>query len=277
MDDVSEWEQIGKGDGSKESFWLRSPKTHRRGLLKIPHEFTEAGYIRGEALSEALAAEVGKLLGLLVPEVELAQYKGRICPLVWDFRPAGYALHEGADLSASLPDQRRLDMTTVNQLLATHLGDQQASRAVVEMIGFDILIGNRDRHQRNWGLLVPETPGGASHRAPLYDNAAAFGSSIAPAQLEEHRADNFERFDRGFKYEITLSQSRPRIPALLDELERRWPESWKEFVGRLDTLGDGAITSMIDKMRPAALTEERAVFAAKLLSHRRDLIRRRTK
>jgi len=56
--------------------------------------------------------------------------------------------------------------------------------------------------------------------APYYDNAAAFGSNLDPAKARKIMAGGWERFDRGFRYEIVIKGSdRPYIDQLLSVYE----------------------------------------------------------
>ncbi len=61
---------------------------------------------------------------------------------------------------------------------------------------FDALIGNTDRHQDNWGYLVPRSDGGVATMmlAPLFDNGTSLGYELPIERFNEWSADRFNSY-----------------------------------------------------------------------------------
>lgn len=62
------------GSGASEKIWLVNPKTNERGLFKFPKVKSD-GKITGEYISEKLATEIGKLIGIECAKVDIGTYK----------------------------------------------------------------------------------------------------------------------------------------------------------------------------------------------------------
>lgn len=207
--------------------WVREPRSRRRGLVKFSRVYCRAGFECAEAGAEVLAARVGQVLGLPVPDVELVRLDQRVACLSWSCLEPGWELREGVDLlGASQDDGRRITLSESRSVLTRYLGSEQAEQQLINLVCFDILIGNPDRHWRNWGVLAPTQQELPYHMAPYYDNGSAFGSNLDPKRVAAYIGDPdaSDQFDRGFRYEIALAGSqRPKIPDLLRELVQ-WQE-----------------------------------------------------
>lgn len=274
--DVSEWEIEEKNAGAHHGYWVRHPKTRRRALVKLPrvHERAGAQFVRAETWAEAFAALVGKFLDLPVPDVEVAMFRNQLAALSWDFRPAGFSLREGADLSNTLPGETNISLDEVVQHLSTYMGVGGATEYVVRMACFDILIGNKDRHQRNWGVLVPSLPEQTPKLAPYYDNGAGFGSILAPETIHKHLLNGGVTFDRGFRYEITIAGKKPGLSQLLSAL-RGLDQSLARFAELTEILTSESIDKLMDQFQPEVVEPARREFAKELLIRRRQLFLRR--
>ncbi len=156
MDDVSNWELVERSTGTKAGVWLVHPDSRRRALVKTPKFRAAGNFFEGELVGEYFSAQVGQVLGLPVPEVDIVCYKGIACPLVWDFRPRRFALIEGCDLTNTRGEKSPLSFQEVLDAICLGVSVDEASRHLVWMICFDVLIGNTDRHQSNWGIVTRE-------------------------------------------------------------------------------------------------------------------------
>jgi hypothetical protein len=73
-----------------------------------------------------------------------------------------------------------------NIRLSRSLGAPRAREWWARTISFDAVIGNTDRHSRNWGTLVTLRPDAAEYRlAPAFDNGTSLGYAITEAKLAE--------------------------------------------------------------------------------------------
>ncbi len=237
----------------------------------VPFECAEAG-------AEFLAAKVGQRLRLDVPEIELVSFEDRVCCLSWNFVDLSYQLREGTDLTNVNPDdKKRFSLNEIRDVLSRHLDWRDASEKLTHLVCFDILIGNRDRHQGNWGVLVSAERGEPVRMAPFYDNGSAFGSNFDPSKVRAYLTDENARrkFDSGFEYEMTV---RPGIKGRIDELLGTlldWHPQLYSFIERLEALTEDAVEAALHSIPESALSQDRKEFAYTLLLRRRTIIRER--
>ncbi len=272
MNDVSDWEVVDTSSGTREGYWVQNLRTpvRRKALVKLPKK--RQSFTCGEVWAEFLAASIGKKLDLEVPDVEIVQYGDNIAALIWDFLPPSYGLRSGTDIANSSRGDRRLSLYEIHDAIADRMDQGIAKLFVSHMICFDILIGNPDRHQENWGIMVPDKIGGSIMLAPYYDNGSGFGSNLDPGTLRAKLALPWDGFDRGFRYEIVIrDQCRPHIRDLLKEL-RGWNIGLKEFRGKLVDLTPNIIDRLVHDIPDEVISEDQRQFAAGLLLHRRDLL-----
>lgn len=74
----------------------------------------------------------------------------------------------------------------------------------VELLAFDALVGNNDRHPMNWGVIVPVTSKGRPRFSPIFDTARGLFWRSPETDLRKMEADNQ-------KFASYLNQSRPQI------------------------------------------------------------------
>lgn len=192
MRDISHWERTGYGGKStldKEE--LVDPETGKRYLIKYPRRF-EVG-TSWEDITELIAADIGKLLGLQMMDVEIVLRNDRRGSLLRNIIPLGVMNEEGGVLLN--------DLVGYAEFLETHLkGSELINEGIelmkqldfweaikldfVEMNYFDILIGNQDRHPFNWMILFKSES--QKELSKVYDNGASLGFRFCDNQLEEY-------------------------------------------------------------------------------------------
>jgi hypothetical protein len=274
MRDVSDWERIQENQGSREGFWLQdlSRRKARRALLKFPREFKT--HTTGEVWAEYIAMRVGQELSIPVPQAEIAICDQRFGILVHSFLEPEEALYEGATLTNTMRDSGRLTLADVREALSLRIETDLATAYLTNMVCFDILVANPDRHQENWGIIVPETRDGISRVAPLYDNGSSLGSNLDERLIIKILDDGWSQFDSGFHYEIEIHGPRkPRIHELLAELRGIEP-ALAGFDKRLSQLTDETVNRIVSEVPDEVIHSEQRTFASELLKHRRDLILR---
>jgi len=70
------------------------------------------------------------------------------------------------------------------------------------VLTFDTLIGNRDRHQENWGLILEDArlnpkEGGICYLSPAFDNSTALCYEIPEQNIDLYEEDKLERYLTG--------------------------------------------------------------------------------
>lgn len=164
-----------------------------RWLLKAPKRFS------GEIWSEKIAYEIGKLMGLPIARVELANHKsesttasGTISLNFADHRE-GRSLEHGNELMEAQSYRSNYYKDEENQIGLDAVYDYLEENKVAAPINavpsgfgapffftgylvFDALIGNIDRHHQNWGVV--RTSKGQLHLAPTFDHGACLGREL---------------------------------------------------------------------------------------------------
>ena len=141
------------------------PKCWRRenGVIKLYKGGTEGASNTGnEPYSEYYAAIIGKMLGINAIDYSLSKWKGKLCSVCElftskevSFVPVGRIVRSGG-------------MNAVRNFYHS-LGEEYVN-ALNEMIIFDAVIFNTDRHYGNFGFLVDSRTNKIVASAPLFDH-----------------------------------------------------------------------------------------------------------
>lgn len=151
-----------------------------------------------------------------------------------------------------------------------------------KMLAFDALIGNTDRHQENWGLLIRQTPSDSDQvmsLAPAFDNGTSFGHEIQQDKFGTFRDNNkrdryIERGTHHLKWRISDVKKRTHLDLLADILKLA-PKT-AENIGEICSIDLDAARDAILKLttfdHPQPLSVERAEFMLTLLAARKQRI-----
>lgn len=289
-DDAEILEQLG----TKKKFWYRQG----RFLFKEGRAGT------GENWAEVVAATIAAQLGLPHATYELAQSgesKGVSTP---NFVPRDGRLVLGNELinptgvsAGAKPsrDDRRgaYVVRRVHALLGLSAvktpynwsKPAQVNGAAGVMAGYlllDALIGNQDRHEENWGLVVlPRSPSaeGGLYLAPTFDHASSLGrneSDVArQAKLNasdpRHSVEGFARRAVSQFYDADGRRMRT-LDAFLEfaRLEHSSAEYW---VAQLSRMGEVSFRLFLDRVPADWISEPAREFAVQMLQvNRRRLL-----
>ena len=283
--------------GARAKFWVLHPLTRRPGLVKIARRRGTPPIPEGELVSEYLASLVGQALSIqvavVIPVKKTVSGDVELCPLSWKFTGPEEELKEGAAITDTVEryrppgpgarphTERKREQLSVSRIESALLNELQdlsiARRFISQILIFDVLVANTDRHQGNWGIVVD--PGNGWVRpAPLYDNGASFGSTSTPTGLmkilDEKRLDLFN--DR-YVHEFSVQDASPRnsrIPEIMGFLRGPAYESYfrvfQEWVKNLDV--DAVCHQVHEEVKGVADHRQRLIFAGELLKSRRTII-----
>jgi hypothetical protein len=157
------------------------PKCWRReGGIKLFKGGTEGASNTGnEPYSEFYAAKIAQMLGVNAIDYTLSKWNDRLCSVCdiftskeLSFVPIGRIVKTGG-------------MKAVREFYET-LGDEFV-QALNEMIIFDAVIYNIDRHYGNFGVLVDSKTNKIVAPAPLFDHGNALFSLAGQAALESEK------------------------------------------------------------------------------------------
>lgn len=220
--DFSNWKEYdgaSEGSGRSEKIWLKS-ENGQIGLFKFPKIDPVDNKETTEHVSEHLAHKIGETIGVLTATVDIGTYNGRIGSMSYFVCRENEVLKEGIwFLSAKFPKynaEKMQDEDDGKFYCLDHLFGAASrllsNRVHIEMMLFDFLIGNSDRHQSNWALLIgAKLEEGLSisiRQCPLYDNGSSLCCYVNSKELPELMGNNTQRFDA---FADSKSKSRIRI------------------------------------------------------------------
>ena len=211
--DFSCWEEYSgnsMGSGRSEKIWLTSDDMI--GLFKFPKQDID-GNITYEHISEKLAYDIATLLEIPCAKIDIGKYEDRYGSMSYCINKENEELREGIAFISEIYEDYDIDkMVDLRngiyyslEMIFPIAKDLECEREFIQMIIFDALIGNTDRHHSNWAILKSADYG--YKFSPLYDN----GSSLC-CYIKESDIDNIFKDVRRFKALVTTkSKSRIRV------------------------------------------------------------------
>jgi hypothetical protein len=147
-----------------------------------------------------------------------------------------------------------------------------------DMLLFDALIGNTDRHQDNWGLLLQQCENGVPRirMAPVFDNGTSLGYEILEARMADFftpkRMQNYISKGRHhIRYQLHDEQAAQHIE-LLEWLAKKYPTMLERMKNKLIAFNTTSLKTTINHCTgfniPIPLTEKRAEFVYHLIECR---------
>ena len=260
--------------GIREKVWLSNPATGETGLFKFPKTNDTGDY-----WAEKLAYELGLLIGVKVAHTELGNYKGRKGSFSYNILGDGEYLLEGhiiigdiLEFSTSTEIYEQLGRNYSVQLLEEVLVERFA--LFLEVLTFDCLIGNTDRHHGNWGFITDDS-GSWLRLAPLYDNGSSLCYLERPERIVLMDKDLVMRDAALFtkaKSQIGLGETRPAdhfdIFAYLCD---KFSDSMSPIIDILEhCVTNEEISSLLEKFHDAIINQQMKEFIKMYLSKRRD-------
>lgn len=297
IQEYSNWkiyDGAAEGSGRSEKIWLISDDGNI-GLFKFPKIDPTTSKVTTEYVSEWLAHQLGEVLGVSTAKVDIGTYQGRIGSMSYLVTKPNEYLAEGIGFISGLyPNYDSLRMVdTSNGLYYCLEHILQSTYKIVpryvwlEMMVFDFLIGNADRHQNNWGVLVSiadsnESESGKSYllrKCPLYDNGSSLCCYVNDAQLDKMFGRDPGPFnalvDTKSKSIIRIDGSRkktPRHKEVVKYLLQEYPETndiCKRFLQRLN---GGVIDSLLNMYQPEFLSPRKNELIRRFLKRKLEIL-----
>ena len=181
--------------GKQPKYWFRS--FGNRYLFKFA-TFKENGTPVYNDVSECMAADVAKYIGIPVAEYYLCENNEKMGVVTKDFLnndmegPKREEFFDGVYLigqidpgfkNTSLINPKTHQYYTVD-LVIRSVEKYGLQKDVLNMLVYDALIANRDRNPSNYGIIVNHESGKVRF-APLYDNCTSLGVSMASHRLDK--------------------------------------------------------------------------------------------
>lgn len=223
--------------GTKYKFWYRDG-FGRRCLFKEGRPGT------GENWAEKVCCELCTLLSIPHSHYELAVWKDHKGVVTPSFVPEGGRLVFGNELLARFvkdyEGERRVrapnhTLTRVMAVMSkgaeiigmpdSYLPPAEISGVAGLFLGYlmlDALVGNQDRHDENWGLIL--MPDGRVTLAPTFDHASSLGRNERDAERIERLTTN----DKGRSVEHYVERARSALYGRIGEKSLTTLEAFSE-------------------------------------------------
>lgn len=251
LKDVSDWVNIGHGGKSTlEKEELKSPiPTEWKYMIKYPRESIHGTY--WEDITELIAAKIGAMMGLETMEVEIVTRLDRRGCLLRNFVEAsGAKMHEegGALLPNLVNGYDKLQQSTLKNkelieegfAVITQLDYWGVIKSqYIDMLIFDIFIGNQDRHPYNWMILFFNRE---IRFSPIYDNGASLGFNFNNEKLQEMNASEtkINRYVRNTRVKAGLfERTHVKAKDLLTYIKSYYPNELEESIKKIERFDIG--------------------------------------
>jgi hypothetical protein len=283
--DVTDWRVAAEEpSGADAKVWLADPTDGDLWLFK-PVTIKD-GHVHGEDWAEKVASELGALLSVPCARVEMAVRDGEIGALSRNLRPPDFEMHNGAVLLSDLVDDyipgayaptgrpghslkniRRVLDGAIPPPGAALPSSFSAFDTFAGILVLDAWIANRDRHDENWSVLVPRTPGHPRRLCGSYDQAGCLGFNLRDTSrskiLASDRLEAWARKGTAWRFEhqgrppslVTLAHHGLELAASearqfwLAQLEAVTEDTEAELLGRVPELSDPARTFALEVLK----------------------------
>ncbi|MBN2950536.1 MAG: CtkA family protein [Holdemanella sp.] len=189
-----------------ENWFLKFPKSTKDLTRKVEISYTTS------PLSEYIGSHIYESIGIPVHETKLGIKNGKVVVACKDFRKDTRdfrlddynsikndyvdGMEEKLESVSSSSNDHNVSLEEVEVLLNNHplfLKNPELKERFWDMFVVDALIGNNDRNNGNWGVLVNNITNETTV-CPVFDNGAAFNTKSSDEQIQKIMNDN-NRFE----------------------------------------------------------------------------------
>ena len=297
--DFSDWniyDGASEGSGRSEKVWLISP-SGEYGLFKYPKTKPGSDETTTEHISEHLAHQLGEILGVETAQVDLGIRDGRVGSMSYAVNQENERLIEGVNfITRNHPafDANTLyDPDTKKYYNIEHfieMGVLFPEQDWIEMMLFDYVIGNSDRHQSNWAIIANfilddnKIKGVRIRTSPLYDNGSSLCSYVYSDIIDRFFSADSVRFN-------ALVGSKSRSLIRIDGTRKALPTQEEVIKYLLDTysvtaqianrfimfLTCEAIDGLMDRYPPEILHEKKNMLIRRYLKRKMERLEKLVK
>lgn len=285
MKDFSFWreyEGAAEGSGRSEKLWLMNPDTGQIGLFKFKKDTATTDHV-----SECIAHDLANLIGLSCAKFEIGTYGGREGSMSYNIIDhEGMILIEGIyciSLKYHGYDEALLmDVETGKryslEMIKTALEPLKLFNNFLPILVFDFLIGNTDRHQSNWALILEKESLSIS---PLYDNSSSLCAYVKESRIKDYLGKDQllwkSLVDTKSKSLIRITSNDTQQPthlAMIEFLKKRYYEQTIGIEKKIETfVTEDIVYEILDKYHEV-LTEQRKNLIGKYILSKVQLLRK---
>lgn len=241
-------------DGAHIKYWVKL-EDGREGIYKV-NKCKADGTFTYEHLSELLATAIGMILG--IPMCDVIMLDNAVISISTATAPLQSFLVYSEEFSHSY---HMSNLATFNVSSLLNPKNNKYVSEVLDMLLFDILIGNSDRHPGNFALMGDEF-------YPLYDN----GSSLC-AFVNEQDIDSFLKDNMRWK-SLMFTKSKPVLRdnqklqhyELLQILRKNHSRKYHEFCERLNRLD----VCLLIELAKDLMSDKRKSLLTRFITERKE-------
>lgn len=277
MKDFSFWEKYdgaSEGSGRSEKIWLLNPDTDQIGLFKFKKDIYTTDHV-----SECIAYELAKLLDIPCAKFELGTYQGREGSMSYNIVDReGAILIEGIYCISAIYNfdaERLIDVETGEkyslEMIRKVLEPLELFDSFLPLLVFDFLIGNTDRHQSNWALILEN---GKLILSPLYDNSSSLCAYVKEDRIKQYLGKDMllwkSLVDTKSRSIIRITGHDKKAPThleMLKFLKKQYYRETKDIVKTMEErISEEAVCRILDKYKESLSEEKRALIKKYILA-----------
>lgn len=277
MKDFSFWEKYdgaSEGSGRSEKIWLLNPDTDQIGLFKFKKDIYTTDHV-----SECIAYELAKLLDIPCAKFELGTYQGREGSMSYNIVDReGAILIEGIYCISAIYNfdaERLIDVETGEkyslEMIRKVLEPLELFDSFLPLLVFDFLIGNTDRHQSNWALILEN---GKLSLSPLYDNSSSLCAYVKEDRIKQYLGKDMllwkSLVDTKSRSIIRITGHDKKAPThleMLKFLKKQYYRETKDIVKTMEErISEEAVCIILDKYKESLSEEKRALIKKYILA-----------
>lgn len=283
MKDFSFWEEYEgtpEGSGRSEKIWLMNPDTGQTGLFKFKKDISTTDHV-----SECIAYELANLIGIPCARFEIGTYNDREGSMSYNIVTRKTEVLMEGIYCISL-QYSRYDAETLMDL---ETGDKYSLEMIEKALKpfglfsqfliiliFDFLIGNTDRHQSNWGLIMENKK---VRLSPLYDNSSSLCAYVGETKIEQYLGNDLllwkSLIDTKSKSIIRITCQDRKQPTHLDVIKFVRKNYYKQTIDIAEKIESvvtqDEISGIIDKYGEVLSLKKRILIMKYLLSKKQLL------
>lgn len=239
--------------------------------------FKYEGYNCTESCSEKMSYEIAKVLNYPCAKIELAEDENGVLGILnYLFINIKEAEHTDIIAYINKKDTDRKQFYTITNIKkCLDQLDAMLFNQFLKILVFDALIGETDRHEENWGIIIKNEHYQIS---PLYDNGCNLLREFKDEKLAEQYYTGKKKFDayiersKSLIYNETTGRRYTHFQ-LIKELYKEYPDVIKKEIINIDNLTDNKIEEIVKSIPNQMMSDKQKEYIIKFIKIRKEKLK----